>query len=99
MGYVLRVCLTIGPIAKRKKMPALGYFKDTAKLKTQALTKSLNVDIWEVGTSNQFIKKGSYTDITFSKKKIIYWQNFDFCDSPFCTPSSLLKKLFVFLKN
>ena len=31
MGYVLRVCLTIGPIAKRKKMPALGYFKDTHK--------------------------------------------------------------------
>ena len=35
---------------------------------TQALTKSLNMDIWLVGTSNQIFIRGSYTEINFSKK-------------------------------
>ena len=29
--------------------------------KTQALTKNVNMDIWVVGTSNQFFISGSYT--------------------------------------
>ena len=36
--------------------------------KTQALAKSLSVDIWLVGTSNQLFIGGSYTEIKFSKK-------------------------------
>ena len=36
--------------------------------KIQAFTKSLSVDIWLVGTSNQLFIRGSYTEIKFSKK-------------------------------
>ena len=36
--------------------------------KTSALTKSMNIDIWVVCTSNQFFIRGSYTEIGFSKK-------------------------------
>ena len=36
--------------------------------KTPALTKSRNMDIWVVGTSNQLFIKGSYIETEFSKK-------------------------------
>ena len=36
--------------------------------KTQALTKSMNVDIWVVGTLNLLFVRGFYTDTKFSKK-------------------------------
>ena len=35
---------------------------------TQALTKSMNMDITVVGTLNQLFKRGSYTEVKFSKK-------------------------------
>ena len=42
--------------------------EEASSNKTQALTKSFNVDIWLVGTSNQLFIRGSYTEIKFSKK-------------------------------
>ena len=36
--------------------------------KIPALTKSMNMDIWVVGTTNQLFIRGSYTEIKFSKK-------------------------------
>ena len=33
--------------------------------KTRALTKSMNMDIWAIGTSNQLFIRGSYTEIRF----------------------------------
>ena len=35
--------------------------------KTQALPKSINMDIWVIGTSNQQFIRGSYTEIKFPK--------------------------------
>ena len=37
--------------------------------KTKVRTKSINMDIWVIGTLNQlFIIRGSYTEIKFSKE-------------------------------
>ena len=36
--------------------------------KTSALTKSMNMDIWAVGTSNQLFIRGSSTETKFSKE-------------------------------
>ena len=36
--------------------------------KTLALPESIKMNIWAVGTSNQFFITGSYTEIKFSKK-------------------------------
>ena len=36
--------------------------------KTPALSGSMNMDIWVVGTSNQLFITGSYTERKFSKK-------------------------------
>ena len=35
--------------------------------KTPALTKSTNMDIWVVGTTNQLVIRGSLTETKFSK--------------------------------
>ena len=36
--------------------------------KTPALTKSMNMDIWVFGTSNQLFTRGSLTETKISKK-------------------------------
>ena len=36
--------------------------------KTPALTKSMNMEIWMVGTPNQLFIRGSSTETKFSKK-------------------------------
>ena len=36
--------------------------------KNPALAKSMNIDIWVVGTSKQFFTRGFYTETKFSKK-------------------------------
>ena len=33
----------------------------------KVLTKSMNMRIWEIGSSNQLFKRGSYTENKFSK--------------------------------
>ena len=53
--------------------PQFHFFKDahkenTSSNKTQALTKSVNMGISEIGASNQLLIRGSYTEIKFFKK-------------------------------
>ena len=50
--------------------------------KTEALTKSLNLYIWAVGTLNQLFVTGSLTQIKFSKKWSSQWQKSILCDRP-----------------
>ena len=40
----------------------------TPSNKTSALAKSMNMDIWVAGTSNQLFIAGSYTKAKFQKK-------------------------------
>ena len=77
-------------------MEIRGKFKDAygekaPSNKTQALTKSMNRDIWVVGTlKNKLFMRGCYTEIKFSKKiKELVRQNTVLCQksilySPFC---------------
>ena len=52
--------------------------KKTLSNETPVLTKSMNTDIWVVGTSNQlFVIRGSSTETKLSKF---------FVTGPFCTP-------------
>ena len=70
--------------------------KDTHKEKqpannTTALTKSRNMGIWVIGTSNQLFIRGSWTETNFSRKWNSNWQDSVPCDrfilySPFCLP-------------
>ena len=53
-------------------MSGFASFKDTLRgktlsNKTQALRKTINMDIWVIGTSNQLFIRGSYTQTKFSK--------------------------------
>ena len=62
------------------KKPSLIRAKDTRNEnaltnKTQALTKSMNMDIWVISTLNQLIVRGSYTEIqnlALCEKFILY---------------------------
>ena len=58
---------------KRDYLNYASHLKDTLRVKalsnkTPALTKSANMDIWVVGTSNQLFMRGSQTETKFSKK-------------------------------
>ena len=44
--------------------------------KIPALAKSMNMDIWAVGTSNQLFIRGSLTETKFSKHSFSHWENF-----------------------
>ena len=49
-------------------------FKDTHREntlpnKTQVLTKSMNINIWVIGTLSQLFKRASHAQFKFSKKK------------------------------
>ena len=49
----------------------LNFFKDTHREKVPsnkipARTKSVNMGIWVVGTSNQHFRRGSYSETKFS---------------------------------
>ena len=41
--------------------------KNKPSNKTETLTKSIKMYIWEIGTLNQLFMRGSYTQINFSK--------------------------------
>ena len=43
--------------------------ENTLSNKTQAPSKTINIDIWIIGTSNQLFIRGCYTKIKFPKKK------------------------------
>ena len=57
--------ITIFKVTYREKAPSN---------KNPALTKSMNMDIWIVATSNQLFIRSSYTETKFSKKQSSYWQ-------------------------
>ena len=57
-----RYCVNSLRILSRKKNPLN---------KTKGLTKSMNMNIWVVGTSNQLFIRGSYTKTKFSKIKFV----------------------------
>ena len=68
-------------------------FRDTrrekARLnKTPALSESMNMRNWVVGTSNQRFMIGSYTE-TFNKKKVDTGKTAFFVIGPFCTSHSI----------
>ena len=42
--------------------------ENTLSNKTQVLTKSMNINIWEFGILDQLCMRDSYTQIEFSKK-------------------------------
>ena len=42
--------------------------KNTPSNKIQALTKSMDMEVWVDGTSNQLSIRGSYTQSKFSRK-------------------------------
>ena len=54
--------------------------KKPPSYETSVLTKSMDMDIWVVGTSNELFIKGSYIETKFSTKKNSYWQNSVLCD-------------------
>ena len=68
--------------------------KDTHREKVPAnkiatLSKSTNMDIWVVGTSNQFFIRGSLTETKFSKNKVITDKTSFFVIVPFRIPHSI----------
>ena len=69
-----RCALKVENLIRCQSKYFLPYFlKDTHREieplnKTPAFTKSMNMDIWVVGTSNQLFIRGSYTETKFSKK-------------------------------
>ena len=56
-------------------------FKDTNFKKNQALAKSTDIDIWEIGELNWLSIRGSYIQIKFSKKsdKTVFFVIHPFC--------------------
>ena len=47
------------------------------------------MDIWEIGTLNQLSLRVSYTEIKFSKNKVVSGKTTLFVTGPFCTPHSI----------
>ena len=51
------------------------------------------MDIWVVGTSNQFFIRDSYTQIKISKNKVVSDKTPFFVTGPFCTPHSICLRI------
>ena len=59
--------------------------ENTRSSKTQALTKSINMDIWVIGALNQLFRRGSYTQLSFWKNKVIVGKTPFYVIGLFCT--------------
>ena len=57
--------------------------------KTPALTKSSNMGVWVVDTSNQLFMRGSWTETKFSKNKVVTGKTPFFVIVPFCTDHTI----------
>ena len=73
-------------------------FKDTLREnttsnKSQALAKSLNMDIWVIGTLNQIFIRNSYTQIFFSENTVVIGISPFFVIDPICTLLLFVLKL------
>ena len=65
-------------------------FKDRAPSnKTLTLSKSMNTDIWVLGTSNKLFTRGFKLKQSFLKNKVITDKTPFFVKGPFCTPQSI----------
>ena len=60
--------------------------------KTPALTESMNMDIWVVGTLNQLFIGSSQTETKFQKHKVVTDKTPFFVIGPFCTHHSICFK-------
>ena len=63
--------------------------ENALKNKTQELTKSMNMNIWILSILNQLFVRGSYTEIKFSKNKVVSGKTPHFVIGPFCIPHSI----------
>ena len=69
--YKFAICTCLGNSLRRKYVQVCDLsFKDTHREKppsnkTPALTKSMNMDIWAVGSSNQLFIRDCYTETKF----------------------------------
>ena len=65
-NYICVLCLYL---RTKFEVSHISHREKASPNKTQALTKSMNMAIWAVGTLlNQLIVRSSYTKIQFSKK-------------------------------
>ena len=78
-GYFVTTVIGDLRILIRKKAPSN---------KIPALTKSRNMDIYVVSTSNQLFIRGSSTNTKFSKNKVVAGKTPFFVTGPFCTHHS-----------
>ena len=78
-----RVCLNLSIILKEM------HRENTLSINTQALTKSMNMEIWVVFTSNELFIKGSYSQIKFSNKRVVSAKAVFCMIGPFCTSHSV----------
>ena len=62
--------------------------KDTHKENAPS-NKRMNLGIWVVGTLNQLLLRGSFTETKFSKNKVVCGKTPFFVIGPFCTPLSI----------
>ena len=57
--------------------------------KTEVIMKSMNMYIWALGTLNQLLIRGTYTQINFSKKNEAVSGKSSFFIGPFYIPHSI----------
>ena len=57
--------------------------------KTQALTKSINMDTWTIDTLDQLILRGPCTKYQFSRNGVFSCKSPFFVMDPLCTPYSI----------
>ena len=81
--YVLNFYIMIKRLSRSSKIiiiyQVLNKIKATSRIlkgkahsnKTQARMKSMNMDIWLIGTPNELLKRSFCTHIKFKKKKVV----------------------------
>ena len=63
--------------------------KNTPSNKTQALAKSMNMNIWVIVKLNQLFVRGSLLKLNFQKNKVVGGKTPFFVICSFCTPYSI----------
>ena len=81
--YVLNFDIMIKRLSRSSKIiiiyQVLNKIKATSRIlkgkahsnKTQARMKSMNMDVWLIGTPNELLKRSFCTHIKFKKKKVV----------------------------
>ena len=70
------ICKSVFDIIKRllARIVKDTHRENTPSNKTEALTKCMNMYIWEIGILNQLLLRNPYTQIEFSEKQSSRWQ-------------------------